>query len=431
MNWFPVSETHTVTFDELLDRDNLKPVYQPIIDLGSGEQIAAEALARWPDLDIAPAAAFRWASQEGRLAELDEVCRNAAIDDAVVHGLPRQFELFVNLEPSVLGPDTATRLLDRAAGQAGIVVEITERALLHRPAELLRAVHQLRKSGCAIALDDVGGLPGSLALLPFVAPDVMKLDISLVQRWPNVEQAAIYTTVAAYAERTGATVLAEGIETEAHLQQALALGATVGQGWYFGLPGPLGALSPPGQALGHRQPLMPIPASPFSLVAHSAVRIAPKGILLGISQHLEHQGLALETPPVVLGAFQEARHFTCATARRYSRLAERCPIVAALGAGLPVAPSSGVRGASLPPDDILGAEWVVTVVGSHYAGALIGHDLGDSGPDADRRFAFVLTHDYETVLAAARSLLERVTGTTGFPGSTNVNSKPLTSATNR
>ena len=55
-----------------------------------------------------------------------------------------EFELFVNLEPSVLGPDTATRLLDRAAGQAGIVVEITERALLHRPAELLRGVHQLR-----------------------------------------------------------------------------------------------------------------------------------------------------------------------------------------------------------------------------------------------------------------------------------------------
>ena len=425
-----MSDTQTIAFDELLDRRNLKPVYQPIIDLGTGEQVATEALARWPDLDIMPDSAFQWASREGWLAELDEACRNAAIDDAIAHGLPPQFELFVNLEPSVLGPDTATRLLTRAAGQAGVVVEITERALLHRPAELLRAVHQLRKSGCAIALDDVGAVPDSLALLPFVAPDVIKLDISLVQRWPNVEQAAIYTTVAAYAERTGATVLAEGIESETHLQQALALGATVGQGWYFCRPGPLGALSPPGQALGLRQPLMPIPVSPFSLIDPSAVRIAPKGILQGISQHLEHQGLALETPPVVLGAFQEARHFTSGTAHRYSRLAARCPVVAALGVDLPIAPILGVRGVSLSADDTLRGEWVVTVVGAHYTGALIAQDLGDTGPDRDRRFAFTLTHGHDTVLAAARSLLERVTATAEFPGLASINLQPLTRTIN-
>ena len=241
-----MTTTKTIAFDDLLDRRHLKPVYQPIVDLSTGEQIAAEALARWPDLDMMPDPAFEWASHEGRLGELDEACRNAAIDDAIAHGLPRQFELFVNLEPSVLGPHTATRLLDRAAGQAGLVVEITERSLLQRPAELLRAVHQLRESGCAIALDDVGAVPDSLVLLPFVAPDVIKLDISLVQRWPNVEQASIYTTVAAYVERTGATVLAEGIESETHLEQALALGATVGQGWFFSHPGPLGEISAPG-----------------------------------------------------------------------------------------------------------------------------------------------------------------------------------------
>jgi hypothetical protein len=58
---------------------------------------------------------------------------------------------------------------------------------------------------------------------------------------------------------------------------------------------------------------------------------------------------------------------------------------------------------------------VVAVVGDHYAGALIARDLGDSGPDRDRRFSFALTHDHDTVLAAARSLLERVTYASGFP----------------
>ena len=67
-------------------------------------------------------------------------------------------------------------------------------------------------------------------------------------------------------------------------------------------------------------------------------------------------------------------------------------------------------------------EWVIAVVGAHYAGALIAHDLGDTGPDRDRRFAFILTHDYATVLAAARSLLDRVTKASSFPGLQNAGS---------
>jgi DICT domain-containing protein len=164
------------------------------------------------------------------------------------------------------------------------------------------------------------------------------------------------------------------------------------------------------------------PASPFSLVDPSAIQIGPKHLLLGLSEHLEHQGLALETPPVVLGAFQHARYFTSDTARRYYRLASRCPLVAALGTGMSPEPILGVRGASLSVDDPLRGEWVIAVVGAHYAGALIAHDLGDTGPDRDRRFAFILTHDYATVLAAARSLLDRVTKASSFPGLQNAGS---------
>jgi len=405
----------TFAFDELLDRRNLKPQYQPIFDLVTHEQVAAEALARWPDLGIIPDSAFQWAVNEGRLAELDEACRNAAIDDAFAYGMPRGFQLCVNLEPSVLDPETAARLMARVDGHFGLVVEITERALLDSPAELLRVIHQLRAAGCVIALDDVGGVPETLALLPLVAPDVIKLDISLVERWPNMDQAAIYTTVAAYAERSGATVLAEGIETEVRLQRALALGATLGQGFALSRPGPLGALTPPGHPLHLRRPVPRTPASPFSLVDPTAMRMGPKRLLLGISQHLEHQGLALETPPVVLGAFQDSRNFTSGVAQLYSRLCARCPLVAVFGTGMPLAPIPGVRGASLSPDDPLCGEWVIAVVGAHYAGALIARDLGDTGPDRDRRFAFTLTHDYATVLATARSLLERVTTTSRLP----------------
>jgi EAL domain-containing protein (putative c-di-GMP-specific phosphodiesterase class I) len=402
-------------FGMLLERQHLIPTYQAIFDLATGEQIGAEALARWPRLGITPDVAFRLATRQARLADLDEACRRTAIDDAIAHGLPPNFALFVNLEPSVLGPNTAVDLVEQAANRVDLVVEITERALLHRPAELLRAVHTLRTAGYAIALDDVGANPDSLALLPFVAPDVIKLDLSLVQRWHDADQAAIYTAVAAYAERTGATILAEGIENDANLQKALALGATFGQGWHLSRPGSLGVLTSPSHSrLASHRPQIPAPKSPFSLLKPSVLRTAPKGLLLDISHHIENQALALETPPVVLGAFQHARYFTPQTARRYSRLAGRCHLVAALGVDLPAEPVPGVRGASLRADDTLGFEWVVVVIGTHYAGALIAQDMGDAGPDRDRRFAFSLTHDHETVLGAARSLLTRVIATGAY-----------------
>jgi EAL domain-containing protein (putative c-di-GMP-specific phosphodiesterase class I) len=136
-------------------------------------------------------------------------------------------------------PDWLVRLLDGALDRFAIFAEVTERALTDRPAELLAAVARLRRLGVGIALDDVGADPRSLALMPFLAPEVIKLDLALVQGKPSRRTAAIVHAVSAESERTGALVLAEGIETEAHRQTALALGARYGQGWLFGRPAAL------------------------------------------------------------------------------------------------------------------------------------------------------------------------------------------------
>jgi len=75
---------------------------------------------------------------------------------------------------------------------------------------------------------------------------------------------------------------------------------------------------------------------------------------------------------------------------------------------MPVTPAPGVRGASLRPDDPLCGEWDVIMIGPHFAGALVARDCGDDGPDADRRFDFVITHDRDLVLRAAQPLLDRL-----------------------
>jgi DICT domain-containing protein len=121
--------------------------------------------------------------------------------------------------------------------------------------------------------------------------------------------------------------------------------------------------------------------------------------------HLEALAADGSEPAVLLACFQEAKHFTPATARRYARIAGHSPLVAALGVGLTDEPIPGVRGACLSEDDPLHGEWNVIVIGPHRAVALVAKDLGDSGPDRERRFAFVVTHDRALVVEAARSLL--------------------------
>jgi DICT domain-containing protein len=116
---------------------------------------------------------------------------------------------------------------------------------------------------------------------------------------------------------------------------------------------------------------------------------------------------------VILSAFQEAKNFTKATVRRYETLARGASLVAAFGVGLGDTPAHGVRGAALDPDDELTGEWSVVVIGPHFAGALVGRDLGDTGPDRDRRFVFATTYDRALVLQAARTLMARIAPRSG------------------
>jgi DICT domain-containing protein len=75
---------------------------------------------------------------------------------------------------------------------------------------------------------------------------------------------------------------------------------------------------------------------------------------------------------------------------------------------MPATPAPGVRGASLAPGDPLRGEWAVIMVGPHFAAALVARDCGDDGPDVDRRFDVVITHDRDLVVRAAQPLLDRL-----------------------
>jgi DICT domain-containing protein len=151
------------------------------------------------------------------------------------------------------------------------------------------------------------------------------------------------------------------------------------------------------------------PTTPFAAVAaHRPVNRTRKDLLLPMSFHLEHAGLDPDEPIVLLGCFQHTGHFTPTTRHRYTDLARTAAFVGALGAGMPVAPAPGVRGADLADDDPLRGEWNVIAVGPRFAGALVARDCGDTGPDAARRFDYAITHDRDLVIEAANTLLTRL-----------------------
>ena len=160
--------------------------------------------------------------------------------------------------------------------------------------------------------------------------------------------------------------------------------------------------------------LLPRPSvpdeSPFETAQRRGVpmRVGPKHLLRALSHYLEDEAMAQPGAPVVLAAFQDASRFTPAIARRYARLAQRCSLVGALATGLPVEPAPGLRGAVLGGRDRLRDQWTVTVVSPGFAGAQIARDLGDTGPEDERRFEFVLTHDRDLVLLAAEALMLRL-----------------------
>jgi diguanylate cyclase (GGDEF)-like protein/PAS domain S-box-containing protein len=387
----------------------ITPRFQPIVDLEDGAVVAFEALARGPEGSPLhrPDRLFAVAARAGRLGELDRACRAAAVRAGLDGGVRAPLRLFVNVEPSTL-----TAADDPVPAADALVVELTERALVDRPADVIAAVAALRARGMGIALDDVGADRRSLAFMPFVAPDVIKLDLRLVQDNPTAEIAAIVHAVNAEAERSGAIVLAEGIETEEHRRVALALGATHGQGWLFGRPDALPApVAFPARPLPTRAAASPLPAgeTPFGLVAAvRATRRGPKRLLLAISKHLEAQAMAHGEAAVVLATFQEARHLTDASRGRYRRLAQSAAFVGVFGVGLTEEPIPGVRGAGLDAAEPLRGEWNVVVVTPHFAAAFVGRDLGDAGPDLERRFDFCLTYDRALAVRAAAALMRRI-----------------------
>ena len=211
----------------LIEGDGLSMAVQPIVDLRTGSIHAYEALARLGT--GGPLQWFSLADEFGQRDALERACLRAALE--LFSTRPQGMRLSVNLSAPVLLDPRTLSILDRPTDLSGLIIEVTEEALVQSDAQLRAAMAPLRERGARLAVDDVGAGYSGLRQLTTVHPSYLKLDRSLVSGIDgDSERAALVSALVGYAERVGSLLVAEGIENEAELLALRELGAPLGPG---------------------------------------------------------------------------------------------------------------------------------------------------------------------------------------------------------
>jgi PAS domain S-box-containing protein len=222
---------------DMIDRSMLLTAFQPIRRLVTGKIVGVEALTRFVSDEGANSEYwFSEASAVGLAAELEI----AALETALVAAqeLPPGIYVALNISPATcLDPRLPGILESSCVPPARIILELTERLEVSEYGPLISALAPLRQLGLRVAVDDAGSGFSSMRHVLQIRPDIIKLDRSLISGIDDdLGQRALGAALAEFARQIGATLVAEGIETQAELTAVTALGLTAGQGYFFGRP---------------------------------------------------------------------------------------------------------------------------------------------------------------------------------------------------
>jgi diguanylate cyclase (GGDEF)-like protein len=232
--------------------------YQPLVNVKTREINSCEALLRWrhpvrgmiPPLEFIPLAEEIGFINQLGLWVLNQACAEA-------RNWPDRIKLSVNLsvvqfKSGTLVADVAAALKSSGMAANRLELEITESVLLNETDATLATLNQLHDLGVHISMDDFGTGYSSLGYLRKFPFDKIKIDQSFIRDLAsNPESIAIVRAVAGLANTLGITTTAEGVETEAQLQQVTKEGCTEAQGYLFSKPVTADALLP---LLAHRGP---------------------------------------------------------------------------------------------------------------------------------------------------------------------------------
>ena len=231
-----------------LGRDEFLLNYQPIVNIATGQVSAAEALLRWyPESGlIGPDRFIPVAEETGLIVPIGEWVIRAALRERrrwLEQGL-NSSRVVVNLSARQFAQKNLVATIGRMLhevelGPEHLGVEITESLIMDRPQDAVRTLRALSDMGIQVSVDDFGTGYSSLSYLKRFPLDKIKIDRSFINDIAtDQDDAAIVTAIIAMAHSLGATVVAEGVETEAQLNLLRAQGCDEFQGYYFSRPVP-------------------------------------------------------------------------------------------------------------------------------------------------------------------------------------------------
>jgi diguanylate cyclase (GGDEF)-like protein/PAS domain S-box-containing protein len=224
--------------------------YQPTFDLGSGQIVGAEALARWRHPSrglVAPTEFIPLAEASGLIRPLGawvlrEACRQAAEWQRTAPPRERPLALNINLSgrqlqyPEVVD-DVARALEESGLPPDSLVLEMTESVLMDDNENVLDILRRIKQLGARLAIDDFGTGYSSLSYLHRFPVDMLKIDRSFVERLSHAsDNAELARTIVRLGQSLQLVTVAEGVEDSAQFLALRRMGCDVGQGYYFGRP---------------------------------------------------------------------------------------------------------------------------------------------------------------------------------------------------
>ena len=241
--------------ERALERQEFVLHFQPIVELKTRRWVGCEALIRWsaPDGEVVgPSDFIPLAEETGLIVPmgawvLEAACRQLAAWQR--DGADKRFRVSVNVsarqvrEPDII--DLLRRLIkETGIDPGGLVLEMTESALLDEGEATVDVIHRLKELGVRIALDDFGTGYSSLNHLRRYPIDVLKIDRSFIRLLgESRDESALVQSVVRLGKTLRLEIVAEGVETDAQVDHLVALGAGFGQGYLFSRAVPADAIS--------------------------------------------------------------------------------------------------------------------------------------------------------------------------------------------
>jgi diguanylate cyclase (GGDEF)-like protein len=225
----------------LLD-DQLRLYLQPIVDLGTGDQVGSEGLARLVDgrgsVQL-PAAFMAVAEDRGLISDIDRWGISRAVRLLSQDAAPA---IAVNLSARTFDRIDVTGRVAGALEESGVDpgrlhLEVTESSLALSESSVAASLRSLRDYGCHVSIDDFGTGYSSLSYLSTYPADALKIDRSFVHGLGRSgREDAIVQAVITLGHAHGMLVVAEGVERQEQARMLLHMGCDLAQGWYFGRP---------------------------------------------------------------------------------------------------------------------------------------------------------------------------------------------------